>query len=391
MNEIKKSSALEAACLALYIGLVPLNCLTFAGIGSIYKFLVLGFASILLMITIRYGYIKLETGIISWGLYTFYVGISLLWAEDINNSLRFFTGMLQLFVISLLFLQKSYTEKQHNVIKKLIILSGLIFFILQMAYSSRQIYTDRQIISFGALGGIDPNEFCGYLILPIAVCMQIFFSQSSMLKKTLSILGVGMLLFSIMSAGSRGGLLAAIVTIVVVSMKSGRFSAKKMIYIIGLFVIGMFLFTYVIIPRLSETLLNRFSIDGFKSYGGSGRFDIWIETLNMLWEHPFRLLFGCGIFGATSAPYCSHNMIIQVLLDSGVAGLTLYLVFISKLIKNLKHQEIYIVAAFWGIQTSMLTLSAYGWFKAVWIIYLLCLIRVDSSSMTESENMRCYT
>lgn len=384
MNENRCNSTLEAICLALYIGLVPLNCLTFAGIGSIYKFLVLGIAAILLMITIQHGHIKLESGIVLWGLYIFYMGVSVLWAENISNSSGFFMGMLQLFAISLLFLQKNYTEKQHIAIKLMIVLSGIIFFVLQITYSSQQIYTDRQVISFGELGGIDPNEFCGYLILPIAVCMQMLLAQKSGIRKTLSIVVVAMLMYSIMSSGSRGGLLAAVVTIVVVIMKSGRFSAKKLFYIIGLIVIGTILFIYVIVPNLSETLLNRFSLEGFMSYGGSGRLDIWSETLNMLWNNPLRLLFGCGVFGATSVPYCSHNMIIQVLLDNGVVGLIIYIYFLVKLIQNLENQEIYVSAAFWGIQTSMLTLSAYAWFKAVWIIYLLCLIKFVPLSETET-------
>lgn len=376
------SSKIEAFCLALYVGLVPLNCLTFAGMGSIYKFLVLGIAAVLVMITIRRGTIEFQPGISMWGLYIAYMCISAFFAENTERSLSYFVGMFQLFLLSLLFLQKSYTDKQHNIIKRMIVLSGIVFVILQIMYSEQQIYTDRQIISFGSLGGIDPNEFCGYLILPIAVCMQVFFERTSSVKKIISIILVGMFLYGIMSSASRGGLLAATVTIAISIIKSGRFSTKKLFYIIGLIIVGNILFMYVIIPNMSDTALYRFSLEGFKSYGGSGRVDIWMETLNMLWDNPFRLMFGCGVFGATSVPYCSHNMIIQVLLDSGIVGLMIYIAFLIKLTKNLKYQDIYIAAAFWGIQTSMLTLSAYAWFKAVWIIYLLCLVKFQTFSET---------
>lgn len=373
---INTSGKLASICLVLYVGLVPLNSLTFAGIGSIYKFFVLGIAAILIMLTITGDYFRFESGITAWGFYIAYMGMSVIWAENKANSLSFFIGMLQIYVISLLFLQRKYTTKQHDYIKCAIVFAGVVFICLQLMYSSQQIYTGRNVISFGTLGSMDPNEFCGYLILPIAVCMQAFF-KSNGIKKIASIGIVVLFLYSIMIAGSRGGLSAAAITIVVIVFKSGRFSLRKFAAIIILAIVILVLFTFVIIPNLPDTVLHRFTQEGIQQDGGSGRIDIWLETLEMLWNNPLRLLFGCGVFGATSAPYCSHNMLIQVLLDGGILGFLTYIVFMTQIIKRLKYKENYIVAAFWGIQALMLTLSAYAWFKAVWIIYLLCLINFD--------------
>ncbi len=379
-------STLCAVCLALYVGLVPLNCLTFAGLGSIYKFLALGIVGILMILVVYMQRIKLDSAILVWGAYVAYLGVSLLWSQDMMTSWTYFFGMLQIFAVSWLLIQWEYTEKQYTWIKGMIVFSGVVFFLLQLLLADEQSYSGRQLLQFGEMGGIDHNEFCAYFLAPIAICMQTFFRKQA--KRSLrigSIVLVVLFLYSILSTGSRGGLLAAVGVLLFMIVKGSKMSVKKVIYIVLSAVVAYALLYFLILPSLPEILADRFTFESIREDGGSGRTEIWRDTVLMLLENPGRLMFGCGIFGAVDVPQCSHNMLLQVTLDSGLLGLGIYLLLLVRLIRSLKGKELYVQAAFWGIQISMLTLSAYAWFKAVWIIYMLCMLRVKKQPEKREE------
>lgn len=74
----------------------------------------------------------------------------------------------------------------------------------------------------------------------------------------------------------------------------------------------------------------------------SGRFTVWKGTVSYIFEKPLRLLFGVSVYNPMAGPnqkmgtqmaHC-HNIVIQILLESGITGVILALSFVLYTLKN---------------------------------------------------------
>ena len=70
-------------------------------------------------------------------------------------------------------------------------------------------------------------------------------------------------------------------------------------------------------------------------------------------------------------------------MDSGIIGFSLYILMLRYIYKRAKENGEITLASFWGIQVALLTLSAYAYFKMVWMIYLFCLFTYRKDSRYE--------
>ena len=389
---MQKEDRLYEACLIIYFLLLPLNNITLGSFGSGYKYLSLFVGAIFLLRFFLYGKIVLTTPIYMWGIYLIICFVSIIWSQNFGRSINSFIGLAEIYVITVLIQNNSFSLTLKDKLFKAIIFSGVIYLLILFFFSRTQIYTSREIISFGEFGGMDPNEWCCYMIAPVVLALSFFFKKEvNIVVKILIVIFEGLVLYGCVLSGSRGGLLSILVSITLSLLYFLRNNLKRICVILLGVVLLIGVFVIYVLPRLPDVLLERFKLENILSNGGSGRSDIWKESILYLLENPFRLFFGCGVYGAQKIPNTTHNQCLQVLIDNGLIGGVVYIAFLISIFNTAKNKDKVILICFLGIQCSLLFLSSYAWLKAVWMIYLLVLLdfKKESQIICSKEN-NCY-
>lgn len=183
----------------------------------------------------------------------------------------------------------------------------------------------------------NPNILAEYIIMVFPVAAAFFFSSRDRRGKFNSFLTCVALFSCLILTWSRGGWLGLIIGMLIFFI----FMTRKTVTF--LFFAGVSLpFLPLIIP---ENIWNRFtSIGNLADSSTSYRVHIWEASLNML-----RDCFGSGIgigeaafsqvyplyayAGVENAPH-SHNLFLQIALELGIIGLTVFTVIMLIFIKN---------------------------------------------------------
>ncbi len=191
-----------------------------------------------------------------------------------------------------------------------------------------------------------------------------------------------------MLTGSRGGLLSLLITSVFVAllsgMKVGKALARKImriaIRLVLILAVGWFL-GRTFVP---QELFNRFTLGGAggTSIEDDPRVRIWNRGMEGFWKHPIMGV-GCAGFytvaadekGVARAP---HSTFISVLVELGVVGLALYLLFLALLFRaawRLPHRE----RLFWlGVLSisvlNCITCGSQG-DKFTWFLYAMVVVQ----------------
>jgi O-antigen ligase len=185
--------------------------------------------------------------------------------------------------------------------------------------------------------------------------------------------------------GSRGGLISLLAA-GLFAMVLGGVSRRRIITVVQVAAIALLVFV-VARQVVSTELLNRltFSGGGGTSIDDDPRMRIWKHGLETYWRNNILLGIGDGAFDTVMAEgdrkYAAHSLYICVLVELGIIGATLYLLYLFLLFRaawRLPHRE----KLLWiGVVTITLleglTLSAYN-DKVTWFVYMMLLAQSAS-------------
>jgi O-antigen ligase len=111
----------------------------------------------------------------------------------------------------------------------------------------------------------------------------------------------------------------------------------------------------------------------------SGRPLIWARTIETLNEHPYLYLTGAGIGSYVEYGGASHNMILQLLLEGGLAALLLYIMCYAAMFRHLwyiRDRAWAMVAVTAALLTSLMTSEMFyptlatGWYLGLYFVSL---------------------
>ncbi len=193
-----------------------------------------------------------------------------------------------------------------------------------------------------AAGGADPNDMAMVLALALPMAWYLGLTSRNTLVRWLGrgFLPLGVLAIGL--SGSRGGMVAATVALLIVPLSMTKLTPGRMISaMVMLMAGGMLAVAYV-----PETTIERLATIGTEVEGGriGGRGKLWRAGLQAYAEHPIAG-FGTGHFKSAITPILgpaaqvAHNSFISVLVEQGIVGFTLYL------------------AMFWALLTAIMRLS----------------------------------
>lgn len=178
----------------------------------------------------------------------------------------------------------------------------------------------------------DPNHFVGFFIFPLTIAFKNFISGKRYL---VYLLLIAMSLYSVFLSGSRGGLLAVVVTIAGFAFLYPSSFVKRMLFLVSGLIL-LFIFWIVIKPVLPENIVERMSVEAVVETGGTGRMDVWRSMILEIVDQPNKVLFGRGInarhklyLGGKWENVVAHSQILQVVYNQGLAGLLSFLVLIG--------------------------------------------------------------
>lgn len=188
----------------------------------------------------------------------------------------------------------------------------------------------------GTIG--DPNELASLLAAGVALSTAIIFNPRESAVMRLATAGAAtLMLFGIFLTVSRGGLVALTAIFLTAALAGGRHRAQAIIGGVAAATVLLVLFFGVASPQARERVTA--------NDGGSGRTDIWQVGWRMVEDKPFTGV-GAGNFQSTSIHYLvapgvirddeyfvdepsvAHNAYLQVLAETGIVGLALFLAVI---------------------------------------------------------------
>lgn len=164
--------------------------------------------------------------------------------------------------------------------------------------------------------GVDPNYWGSFLQFPLWVAVGLWIGERRASLRFVWIITALCILTGIVGTYSRGSFLSVVAIFLVFA---ARHPQRLTFYGVGLIVIGGVVIAAI--PTLSDRIMNISS--DIDDSGGAGRLALWQQGLDMWLQSPW-IGHGLGAFVAKQRAGV-HNTYIEILAETGVVGLTLYL------------------------------------------------------------------
>lgn len=295
--------------------------------------------------------------------------ISLFTTIDQNLSMQRILTIFLNTALLLLVTSIDYSNNEIEFIIKSMVFSGVLTIILLLFFSDKTSLGQGRVTI--TINGIrqDPNYLCGFFILPIMYHL----SRSLEKIKIIDISAVIAYLVAVISTGSRGGLIAIIVSIFALILRKHKNMIKIVISLV--FVVAI---VAMIISFIPETVVERFSLDFTIEDGGANRFSIWKDIINNYSNfNIFKKLFGSGTATIRNFNHhnnVAHNIWIESLCETGFIGLIIIVGLYSVYyIKSIKLEEQFLSATLIGYIIMTFSMSLYA-YKPIWNIFVIILI-----------------
>lgn len=285
-------------------------------------------------------------------LFICFMFLGLLFSRDISSSLRYIFGTLLVGFSALqyrTYLQYFCSKEQ---LENAIHVIGIIFGVVSIVYyafglihfnfnfygndiSAYGVLIDRSVPRLITLASDDPN--ISFLFLSFFLCYYL-----CNLKSVVKFFGLALYLLLCFLTMSRAAYISMAIMLIlfVLHNNSEKHTSKIMKMIIFVMIVFAILLTVSAIFEISllEIMKSRFSLSSSGMH--SGRINLWKNALITFYNNP---IFGIGINSSLSynlqhygTVYYVHNTYLEVLSETGLIGLVLYLLLIFTIISHNK-------------------------------------------------------
>jgi O-antigen ligase len=310
-------------------------------------------------------------GLLLWAL------LSSLWAVDAQQVFKRLPTAFSLFALYLIAVSIRPSQRELNAVCLLMVIGGVAAAATGYAFSATGDAAVRGGVSIGERVS-NPNSLGSVLILPLAITIGAFVESRGTMRKLLTAIGLGILGLGVYASMSRGALLAAFVTILVL-----LYRVRIRWQVLGAIV--LLLIVALALPGAYFTRVNS-ALTG-EDATGSGRTQIWANSLTLLdrfWvsgaglsnfasiaEREFRPLPG--------ASSDAHNTYLSTWVELGVPGLALLVIAIAAHFIGLRKARgtggrETLMAALEAACYGTLTAAFFGdhlWSKHFWLPWIL--------------------
>lgn len=188
----------------------------------------------------------------------------------------------------------------------------------------------------------DPNFYTAQITAALGGAFAIILRQRKTSRTVFLAALILLLLYCGMFSSSKSFLLVTAVLIVVwvveVFRIKGR-TALKVCLLIGCFVTVVLFLTLSVFDEMWKSFSTRLSYSGNMSDVTTGRTDIWLNYLRLLFSDMKLLIFGNGLTNAYVDGRASHNTILQLYFQFGLVGVPLVVAWIVYFYRDLPKWE----------------------------------------------------
>jgi O-antigen ligase len=223
-------------------------------------------------------------------------------------------------------------------------------------------------------GAADPNAVAMTLALAIPMAWYLGISYRQPVLRWICRLYLPLGLLGLALTGSRGGLVAAMVGLLIVPLTMTSLSPGKLAISIAMLALS----GAVAVAYVPDTIVQRFATtrSSVEDLSLGGRFEIWKAGMHAFAYRPLAG-YGSGAFKRAASPWLggqqrvAHNSFISILVEQGIIGFLLYsLIFVmvfAGIMKLSGQERRFALILFVTAVISMLPLS---WedSKPVWFI-----------------------
>lgn len=237
------------------------------------------------------------------------------------------------------------TRKQFDILVKAIVLAGTLvalYGIYQHFFGTgggetwvdQDMFSDISTRVYSTLQ--NPNVLSEYLLLIIPLAAALLFAEEGAGRKLFYLMICGILCLCMIYTFSRGGWLGLLFAAVIFLLLVDR----RFIFLIIAGGIGLLLFA-------PDVMVQRFtSIGNVTDTSTSYRVSIWMGTIKMLKDywltgigpgtHAFNMVYPAYSYNTVSAPH-AHNLFLQIVCDTGIAGIIVFAILIIVFIRMNCH------------------------------------------------------
>lgn len=334
--------------------------------------------------------VRLDYHIIYVALWLIYGLITYLWAIDETRWQSYYSIYLNNALMFVLFSMVSYTKHEAEVLKKSMVfgVGGLLLYMTfipnAVIYSA---YQNRLTLNAGE-DGLDQNYLAALMLISFGIVFyNLCNTKQKKMRKIISIIFCLAIAYYILLTGSRSGLIAVLL-IVLLSINTSwktRLSIGIPVLLIVLVVLPF------VVQYIPEELLDRFSLKaltGQEAESGT-RLLIWGQALTSLKD--LKWVFGYGVGASQSVignilgmgkDMAIHNHYIASLVEVGFCGSILLTLPVIKMIKKTLKQDKSVATSFFGILLMAFfidVLTTKFFWSAMILLSICCSTRNDIS------------
>jgi O-antigen ligase len=218
----------------------------------------------------------------------------------------------------------------------------------------------------------NPNVLGEYLLLTIPFTGAYFVTEKKVITKLIALGSMGIMMLCLLLTYSRGCYLGVLIAAAIfLVLLDKRFI---LVGIVGLLMLPM------IMP---DTIIHRFmSIGNMQDSSTSYRVNIWLGTISMLRDYwlsgvgpgieAYNKVYPMYGYNGIAAPH-SHNLYLQIMCDTGIAGIIVFLSILYKfyrttfsqlVVERVKENRVFIIASVAAITAfAMQSLTDYTFYN----------------------------
>ncbi len=394
MIQFKKENVTEAAlqkattglawCLFVYFATIPLSLVPIAQLGSVQKYIgiVVALAGALVVLPVLP---KIRIAPITWVWFGFtaFLFMGCLWHATPSKGFSVALAMALVFGVSALCAALPYDAKRMRIIENAAFVFAGIMILLFVIFGE-QIGEHRLSLVF-ADATANSNQLSCCMLFPAVMLLWFTYSDRPVWLRVLAFVLTAVLCALVLQTGSRAGLLSLAIGIFFVLLFHAFGSGKAFVMSFAMGAVLLAVIVVVYMFFLPDSVSNRLTIESAVSSGGSHRVEIWESAFAAFAESsPVRKIFGWGANGVNFSKMAMHNQFLQLLVDTGIFGLLVYVSMLVMIIVTFAKKNRSMLCVFLALQAYSLFGSCYANNKTFWLVWLFAAVAAVSPPAVEN-------